>query len=140
MSIKENKELVRRYLSADANEIQKDKAKDKDEYHSPEFKLHMAMGDMNLKEYLQLMDTLVSAFPDCKYSIDDIIAEGDKVVGRYHFTGTHKGTYMGMPATGNRVTYAGIGIFKIAGGKFVEAWFAADTMSMMQQLGAIPKR
>jgi hypothetical protein len=139
MSIKENKELVRRYLSADANEIQKDKAKGKDGYHSPEFKLHMAMGDMNLKEYLQLMDTLVSTFPDCKYNIDDIIAEGDKVVGRYHFTGTHKGAYQGIPPTGKKVKTEGIGIFKISGGKLVEAWFAADTMGMMQQLGAIPK-
>jgi len=140
MSIKENKELVRRYLSADANEIQKDNVRGTDNYHSPEFKLHSAMGDMNLKEYLQLMDTLVSAFPDCKYTIDDIIAEGDKVVGRYHFTGTHKGVYQGIPPTGKKVKTDGIGIFKIGRGKLVEAWFASDMMSMMQQLGTIPKR
>jgi steroid delta-isomerase-like uncharacterized protein len=140
MSIKENKELVRRYLSADAAEIRKSKITGKDEFHSPEFKLHSPMGDMNLKEYLQLMENIVTAFPDCKYSIDDIIAEGDKAVGRYHFTGTHKGAYLGIPPTGKKVKTEGIGIFKIAGGKFVEAWFAADTMSMMQQLGAVPKQ
>jgi steroid delta-isomerase-like uncharacterized protein len=140
MSVKENKELVRRYLSADANEVRKDKATGKDEYHSPEFKLHSAMGDMTLKEYLQLMDTLVSAFPDCKYTVDDIIAEGNKVVGRYHFTGTHKGAFQGIPPTGKKVKTEGIGIFKIGGGKFVEAWFASDMMGMMQQLGAIPKQ
>jgi predicted ester cyclase len=140
MSVKENKELVRRYLSADADEARKDKARGKDDYHAPEFKVHSAMGDMTLKEYLQLMDTLVSAFPDCKYTADDIIAEGDKVVGRYHFTGTHKGAYLGIAPTGKKVRTEGIGIFKIGGGKLVEAWFAADTMSMMQQLGVIPKQ
>jgi steroid delta-isomerase-like uncharacterized protein len=140
MSIKENKELVRRYLSADANEVRKDEATGKDDYHAPEFKVHSAMGDMTLKEYLQLMGTLASAFPDFKYTVDDIIAEGDKVVGRYHFTGTHKGAYQGMPPTGKKVKTEGVGIFKIGGGKLVEAWFATDTMGMMQQLGAMPKQ
>ena len=92
MSIEENKALVRRYCSADASEIRKSNTEVKDEFHSPDIKVHTPSGDMNLTEYQGFMSALVSAFPDCKYNAEDVIAEGDKVVCRYSFTGTNKGT------------------------------------------------
>ena len=71
-------------------------------------------------------------------AIDDQIAEGDRVVSRWTGTGTHQGEFMGVPATGNKVTVTGIGIDRIEGGKIVEHWEQFDAMGMMQQLGAIP--
>jgi predicted ester cyclase len=81
---------------------------------------------------------LRNAFPDFKATIDDIVAESDKVVIRMTWSGTHKGEFMGIPATGKRVSFGVIDIMRIAGGKLVEHWGQTDTMGMMQQLGAIP--
>ncbi len=67
-----------------------------------------------------------------------MIAEGDKVVIRQTWSGTHKGEFMGIPATGRRVSIAVIDIIRVADGRFVEHWGQLDMMGMMQQLGAIP--
>jgi steroid delta-isomerase-like uncharacterized protein len=87
---------------------------------------------------IQLTAMLRSAFPDFKATIDDIIAEGDKVVIRQTWTGTHKGEFMGIPPTGKSVSIGVIDIIRVAGGKFVEHWGQMDTMGLMQQLGAVP--
>lgn len=136
MSFEENKSLVSRYCSESMNRIREWKSKD--EYHSPGLKVHRASGDVNLTEYLDFMDGLASAFPDGKYNVEDIVAEGDKVVCRYSFTGTNKGSYVNIPPTGKRVALEGIGIFRISGGKFVEIWYATDRMGLLQQIGVIP--
>jgi len=86
----------------------------------------------------QLTNMFRSAFPDFKATIDDMIAEGDKVVARQTWSGTHKGEFMGIPPTGKSVSFGVIDIIRIAGGKFVEHWGQMDSMGMMQQLGAIP--
>jgi len=85
-----------------------------------------------------LTGMLRSAFPDFKATIDDILTEGDKVVIRMTWTGTQKGEFMGVPATGKRVSFGVIDIIRIANGKVVEHWGQMDSMSLMQQLGAIP--
>ncbi|MBI4672181.1 MAG: ester cyclase [Chloroflexi bacterium] len=79
-----------------------------------------------------------AAFPDYHVAIDDILAEGDKVVWRWTLTGTNQGSMMGMPATGKQVKVEGIDIFRIADGKIVERWASFDQLGMMQQLGAVP--
>ena len=82
---------------------------------------------------------LRGAFPDFQATIDDIVAEGDKVVVRQTWTGTHTGgEFMGVPPTGKSMSIGVIDIIRIAGDKFVEHWGQMDTMAMMQQLGAIP--
>jgi steroid delta-isomerase-like uncharacterized protein len=80
----------------------------------------------------------LTAFPDTKMTIDLQIAEGDKVVTRWHAQGTHKGELMGIPATGKQATVTGIAIDRIAGGRIVESWGEFDQMGMMQQLGVVP--
>src|SRR4030067_687730 len=85
-----------------------------------------------------LTPMLRSAFPDFKATIDDILAEGDKVVIRMTWSGTQKGEFMGVPATGKRVSFGVIDIIRITNGKLVEHWGQMDSMSLMQQLGAIP--
>ena len=79
-----------------------------------------------------------SAFPDFKATIDDMIAEGDKVVVRMTWSGTHKGEFMGIPPTGKSVSFGLIDIVRFAGDKFVEHWGMMDSTSMMQQLGVNP--
>jgi predicted ester cyclase len=86
----------------------------------------------------QLPTIFRSAFPDFKVTVDDVIAEGDKVVVRSTWSGTHNGDFMGIPPTGQSVSFGVIDIMRIAGGKFVEHWGQMDNMGMMQQLGVIP--
>jgi predicted ester cyclase len=82
----------------------------------------------------QLNNMLFAAFPDIQVNIEDLIAEGDKVVCRFTANGTHKGEFMGMPPTGKRFTITEIRIYRIAGGKCVEHWGLVDRMGMTQQL------
>lgn len=86
----------------------------------------------------QLLTMFRSAFPDFKVTIDDVIAEGDKVVVRSTWSGTHKGEFMGIPPTSKSVSFGVFDTMRIAGGKFVEHWGQMDTMGMMQQLGVTP--
>jgi len=79
-----------------------------------------------------------AAFPDIHVTIEDQIADGDRVVTRWRATGTHKGELMGMPATGKQATVTGITIDLIADGRIAESWDNWDTLGLMQQLGAIP--
>ena len=87
----------------------------------------------------QLFSLFRSAFPDLKVKIDDTIADGDKVVIRCTWSGTHKGEFMGIPPTGKGVSFGVIDIVRFAGGKAVEHWGQMDSMRMMQQLGAVSR-
>jgi steroid delta-isomerase-like uncharacterized protein len=81
---------------------------------------------------------LHGAYPDLHVAIEDLIAEGDKVVSRNVVTGTHRGEYMGMPRTGKSVTYNEIFIFRFANGRIAETWGVVDVLAQLRQLGAIP--
>jgi steroid delta-isomerase-like uncharacterized protein len=80
-----------------------------------------------------------TAFPDLQVTIQDILADGDKVVAREQWTGTHQGEFMGMPATGKQVAFNVIDIVRFAEGKLVEHWAVSDTLALLTQLGAIPE-
>ena len=79
-----------------------------------------------------------SAFPDIQMTVEDVIAEGDKVVTRWTVRATHQGELLGIPPSGNRVEVTGISIDRLEGNKFVETWSNYDTLGMMQQIGAMP--
>ena len=82
-----------------------------------------------------------SAFPDLHMTIHDFIAEGDKVVVRWSFTGTHNGEVPGnppLPATGKQIGPYAIAIHRVAGDKLAETWVTFDALRMMQELGVIP--
>jgi steroid delta-isomerase-like uncharacterized protein len=85
----------------------------------------------------QVMETLLRAFPDLHATVEDLIEEDDKVAGRTTLTGTHRGDYMGNPATGRRVTYNEIFIFRFVGDRIAETWGVVDVFSQMKQLGVI---
>ncbi len=137
MSIQENKELIRRYYGLDATSDPD--LKHYDEIHAPEYQAHGVMGDMNLAQSKQSNQAIFAAFPDFRFTVEDMLAEGDKVTIRYFATGTHQGPFMGIAPTGKKIILKGISIYKIANGKLVESWGAYDRMSLMQQLGAIPQ-
>ena len=92
-------------------------------------------GREGLKEVIGMLRT---AFPDIHWVVDEMIAEGEKVVTRFTWTGTQQGTFMGMPATGRSVAVKGVVIDRIIGGMMTDSRILMDTMGMMQQLGAIP--
>ena len=78
------------------------------------------------------------AFPDLHVSVEDVIAEGDRIAARNSVTGTHQGEYMGIPPTGRRVTYNEMFIVRFVDGRIAETWGVVDVFSQMKQLGAIP--
>ena len=81
---------------------------------------------------------LHGAYPDLHFAVEDLIAEGDKVVSRNVVTGTHRGEYMGIPSTGRSVTYSEIFIFRFVNGRIAETWGVVDVLAQLRQLGAIP--
>lgn len=77
------------------------------------------------------------AFPDGQTTMEDMVAEGETVVTRWTFRGTHEGEFAGVAPTGKKITLTGINIDRIEGGKFVERWYEMDRLGLMQQLGMI---
>jgi steroid delta-isomerase-like uncharacterized protein len=82
--------------------------------------------------------TLLTAFSPCIFTIEDVVAEGDRVVVRWHSSGTHSGAFLGMPPTNRDYTIAGIDIHRLANGRMAEHWHVVDQLSQLQQLGMIP--
>jgi len=87
-----------------------------------------------------IFTTLLRAYPDMHISIEDVIAESDRVVGRNVVTGTHRGEYLGLQPTGRSVTYDEIFIFRVVDGRIAETWGVVDVLSQLRQLGAIGDR
>jgi predicted ester cyclase len=88
---------------------------------------------------LEYFGLLLSAFPDMRMDVEDLMADGDKTVARVRATATHDGEFMGIPPTGERVTMQLIDIMRFdEGGLVCEHWGVADMLSLMQQLGAVP--
>jgi steroid delta-isomerase-like uncharacterized protein len=138
MSIEQNKALVREMVEEVFNRGNMSKA---DDFLASDFVEREVLppGIPSNREGVKLLaSALRSAFPDFKATIDDMVAEGDKVVVRQTWSGTHKGEFMGIPPTGKSVSFGVIDIIRIAGGKGVEHWGQMDSMGMMEQLGAIP--
>lgn len=88
--------------------------------------------------YKQLITTYRTAYPDIRMTLDDLMIEGDKVVGRWTARGTNTGPLMGMPPTGKQATVTGISILTIANGQVIEQRTNWDALGMLQQLGVIP--
>lgn len=81
---------------------------------------------------------LQAAFSNIDQSVDDVVAEGDKVAARWTFTADHTGEFLGVPASGKRITVGGLEIDRIADGKVAEAWTQVDMASFLMQVGVLP--
>ena len=88
--------------------------------------------------YKRQVSSLLEAYPDLLWTIEDTIAEKDRVVACWTLSGTHKGDFMGVPATNKKVSVSGMTIHHIAGGKIMDSHTNWDALGMMQQLGAVP--
>ena len=132
-----NKAVVRRFIE----EVQNKKNMDVfDELNAPDFvNLSASPGMPSDREGGKMfLGGFLSAFPDSRVTIDDMIAEGDRVATKKTFTGTHTGDFGDIAATGNRVTLQYVDILRLRDGKIVEHWLSMDQLSFLQQLGAIP--
>jgi predicted ester cyclase len=133
----ENKRVVYRIVEDHWNKKNRLVA---DELFAANCSLHTPDGELpGMKGVMQLYDAYVAAFPDFRLTIDDTVAEGDRVAVRYSFAGTHKGPLGGTAASGNRVAIHGIVIFRLAGGKVTEGRFSWDKLGLLQQIGALPR-
>jgi steroid delta-isomerase-like uncharacterized protein len=88
--------------------------------------------------FKRLAGLYLTAFPDMRITVEDALADGDKLARRVSWTGTHRGPFLGVPATGRRVRGQGIVILRIANGKIAEEWELSDLLGLLQQLGAVP--
>ena len=137
MSVEANKALVRRYQDIyNSNNLD-----ELSEVLAPGFVSHSTLPGVpaTLEGFKQVHQMSVAAYPDIQASIEDLFAEGDKVVMRFVYTGTHQGDFMGVPPTGVKINVPGISIFRIADGQIAEHWGEEDALGWMQQIGAIPK-
>lgn len=139
MATEQNKALFRRMVEEIFNRGNLDLV---DEVFAPDFVEHEELppGIPSGREGVKQMTSMLrGAFPDFKATIEDMLAEGDRVVIRMTWTGNHQGDFMGIPATGRRVSFGVIDIVRFAGGKFAEHWGLMDQAGLMQQLGAVPE-
>jgi steroid delta-isomerase-like uncharacterized protein len=140
MSAEENKAVARRELkeifaaggNLDAAE----------EIYAPHYISHQPAGEEDLRGVEAIKEFAAGmrqAFPDLEITIDDQIAEGDKVVTHFRARGTHQGELWGIPPTGKEVEITNMSMCRIEGGKMAEEWPAPDRLGMMQQLGVIER-
>ena len=135
MSIDENKQIVRRYQEIyNSNHLDSLDEVVSENLLTPRIMPGIPSGIDGAKAAHQIM---LTGFPDYQTVIDDLIAEGDKVVARITMSGTHTGNFMGIPATGKRVEFTGIYIARIANDKIVEHWGEEDGVSPLAQLGIL---
>ncbi len=124
----ENKDLVRRSWEAPDNT---------DEVYTPDAVWHLPDQDIRgVEDFKQYLTMYLTAFPDANVTVEDEIAEGDKVVQRFTVRGTHQGETEELgPPTGRQIELKGMTISRIEGGKIVEEWQSYANASMMEQLG-----
>lgn len=138
MSIEQNKALARQLVEEVLNRGDMSRA---DEFLAADFIEHEELPPgvpPGREAPKQLTTMLRSAFPDFKATINDLIAEGDKVVIHMTWNGTQQGEFMDIPPTGKRISVGVFDILRIAEGQIVEHWGLMDRMAMMQQLGVMP--
>lgn len=138
MNTHQHKSVIRRIPEELYNQWNLDVAH---ELFAPDYMEHYPLppgfpsGIQGLKTFVTL---LRSAFPDFAYRVDDLIAEGDRVVCHLTARGTQQGEFMGIPATGKQATWAEMHICRMAEGKVAEHWVVVDQLGMLQQLGVMP--
>jgi predicted ester cyclase len=138
MTTEANKAIVRRFLEEGINQANEEvflsllDPNVVDHYAPPGLPPGREGWNMNRRQFR-------SAFPDGRWEEQELVAEGDLVVGRYVLRGTHQGEFFGIPPTDRTVEVSNIHILRIAGGVIVEHWGHGDDLGMLRQLGAAPQ-
>ena len=131
-----NKAIVRSFLEEVFSNNQLDVA---DEIYAPDHVLHGGGADrQGIENVKRVVSVNRTACPDLSVTIEDMIAEGDKVVSRHTIGGTHQATWMGVAPTGKYVSRVVHAIFRIADGKIAESWVLSDRLAILEQLDAYP--
>ena len=136
MSVEDNKATTRRWYEGVFNNGNLDLI---NELFAPNFVDHDPVNPLpGLEGVRQVVIMYRSGLPDLHITVEDLVAEGDKVVARFRAQGTHGGALMGVPPTGKQVTVTGIDVLGFENGKIAEHWGNRDDLGMLQQLGVIP--
>jgi steroid delta-isomerase-like uncharacterized protein len=88
--------------------------------------------------YLAIIGMMRGGFPDIQWTLEEMVAEGDKVAARFTMRGTHRGTFFGVPPTGKTIAVQAMNIYRLSGGQFVEEHGQPDMLGLLQQIGAVP--
>jgi steroid delta-isomerase-like uncharacterized protein len=138
MSNEDNKAVVAKRFE----ELDKGNLRVLDEMFTNEYKLHFpgAEAPLDLEQTKQFYSDLYTALPDLTHSIEEQLAEGDKVVTRWTARGTHQGELLGRPASGGEIVFTGINIYRIADGKLAESHVNWDVIGIAFQLGLTDRR
>jgi steroid delta-isomerase-like uncharacterized protein len=140
VSTEENKAVVQRWFSEVVSNGDMDSLDEICAVCHPSFVMVQGVVEPAPQGISGLKDLIArfrSAFPDLTATVDEQIAEGDKVVSRLTMRGTHQGEFMGIPATGKPFTVRGASIWEVRGGQLISEWVSWDSMSMLQQLGVM---
>ena len=138
MTPEEDKALVQRFYELVEDVFRSGNTDVLDEVLTPGFVYHQPGAPPDLQSYKRFFAMFRLACPDMSQTVEEMVAEGDKVVDRLRWQATHQGPFMGIPPIGNTLTMTEIHINRIAEGRIVERWAEVDRLSLMQQLGAIP--
>lgn len=138
MAAEENKAIVQRFNVLVGEVFRTGNVDALDEVLAPELVYHQPGAPPDLQSYKRFFAMFRLACPDMRYTLEDMIAEGDKVVDRLTWHATHQGEFMGIPPTGNTLTVTEIHVNRIAEGRIVERWSEVDRLGLMRQLGLVP--
>ena len=133
MSVRSNKILIHRLAEA-LNAGNLDAV---DEIFAPEYVRHDPSGllhEVGIEEYKQAFSSILSAFPDARWTVEEILEDGDRLIGRYTFRGTHEGPFFKIRPTGKKVTYPIIGIYRIENNRIAEDWHIFHALGLWQTL------
>jgi predicted ester cyclase len=139
MSVEHNKAVIRRFVNEYKNDHNPAVI---DELFSSEFITHFRLPGVtpDLKGFRSVGTAVIGAMPDVKAVLEDLLADGDKVIERTSATGTQTQPLLGIPATGRRVAFTEIHIYRFENGKIAEHWPEVDFYALFAQLGVIPER
>lgn len=130
----ENKEVVRRSFEQLSAVVESH-----EEIYGDDWVGHFpGMPPLDVQGHRMYSKVMETAFPDLDRRLEDLVAEGDKVVARWTARGTHLGDFNGIPPSGKVATSSGITIFRITNGKIVEEWAESDMLGLLTQVGALP--
>jgi steroid delta-isomerase-like uncharacterized protein len=135
MSTEDNKALVRRFY---AEVMGKGNMTEADKLPSTSYVEHLPVPAPGREGLKQLVMLVRSAFPDIHPTVEDAVAEGDRVAVRIVARGTHQNAFMGIPPGGKAVEWREMHIYRVVDGKIVEHWGEIDQLGLLQQIGALP--
>ena len=136
MPADENKALVRRAWEAFAGQEGLDRLA---AFYAADYVAHRTDGETSgWAANRRYMEAVFAAFPDLRVTVEDLVAEGDRVVSRVTLRGTHRGELYGIAPTGAAVAFVGTNVARVEGGKIAEEWELYDDLGLLRQLGALP--